>query len=370
MRRPKVVRIVQPLKQNQTNGPSGSSANSGRQVCYIASLPVELLSLVFDEAVALEMDPLTLASVCLHWSRVVRSVPRYWSVLVIRDKFSTQRVKEALYMAKSHFETIKVYNLAAHDLIRLGKVLRRAAPVVGTLYYDTTECSSIQVLASLGLKPDSLIIRNEDPRGDPLCTDLEPLLGPNLRTLSLHRSSPFYHSKQYIPMLRPLTSLSITGTGFISMDLFYNTIAIEEIILDFIQKIEPSVSHSTLSNISLPSLRIFKLRHVPCPNHRGLPTFRIHAPKLHTFHLDSTSAAYWLLAFSDGGAPATIVDFRVHQPNGPVVTLSHIQPFLCDTIESFALTSVSHDLGPLLRDLHARRILPRRKYLEFTFDHD
>jgi len=79
------------------------------QTYYIASLLVELLTFVFDEAVALETGPLTLSSVCLHWSRIVYNVPCYWSLLVIHDTFSTQRVKEMLRMAKDHFETIRLY---------------------------------------------------------------------------------------------------------------------------------------------------------------------------------------------------------------------------------------------------------------------
>ena len=297
-------------------------------------------------------------------------MPRFWTFLVLRDKFSTQRVKEALRMAKGHFETIKLYNLSVTDLIRLRKILQRAPPAVKTLYYETTDCFSIHPFASLGLKSDVLIVRNEDLQGPPISADLVPLFGPTLRTLSLHRSIPHFDSVyKYAPMLGSLTSLSITGIGFVDVYMLQQITMVEEIILDFKETLcNPNGSHINPSNVSLPSLRVFKLRHVPCPTRMSLPTLSVHAPKLHTFHLDSTSATLWLSVFSDHDVPYAIVDFRVDQPNGLGMGLSHLQPFLCDTIESFALTSVSHDLGPLLKDIHARRLLPRRKHLEFTFN--
>ncbi len=315
---------------------------------------------------------MTLSSVCLHWSRVSRNVPRYWSLLVIRDKFSAQKVKDALHMAKGHFETIKLYNLFANDLIRLGRILRHASRAVKTLYYETTECSSIIALPSLGLKPESLIVRNEDPRGPPISSvfgALGPILGPTLRSLSFHRPSFFlYNWPQYALLFRHLTSLTVTGFRFGGVCLLHHMTAIEEIILDFKEELfDQSESYITRSDIYLPTLRVFKLRHVPCPMEMGVPAVIIHAPMLHTLHLDSTSAAYWLFAFKTRGAPAALVNFRVDRPNGPVVSLHHLTPFLCDTIESFALTSVSDELHPLLSDIEARLILPRWKNLEFTF---
>ena len=301
-------------------------------------------------------------------------MPRYWSCLVIRDKFSTQKVKEALHMAKGHFEKVKLCNLFADDLIRLGRIFRHASPVVKTLYYETTERSSIIALVSLGLNPESLVIRNEDPRGPPshLATAaIIPIFGPTLRTLSLHRLQyTIYNWKDYVPLLGHLTSLTMTGFRFVGMGLLHYITTIEEIVLDFTEEfLTPYEVHITPPDFSLPSLRVFKLRHVPCPTEMGLPTIRFYAPMLHTFHLDSTSAALWLLAFSDCGAPAALVDFRVDRPSGSAVNLSHLRPFLCDTIEHFALASISHELGPLLRDIEAGLILPRRKHLEFTF-HD
>jgi len=271
-------------------------------------------------------------------------------------------------MAKGHFETIKLYNLFVNDLLRLGKIMRRASPSVKTLYYETTDGPSIHALASLALKPESLIIRNVDLQGTTFFIDLAPLFGATLRVLSLYRSTSLL--EQYRHLLGSLTGLSITGFGIISLDFLHDITSIQEIILlnDGIDN--PYISFNTRSSISLPSLRVFKLRCVPYPTQTSLPTLRIHAPMLHTFHLESTSAALWLLAFGERGAPAAIVDFRIDQPNGPAMSLSHLQPFLCDTIESFALTSVSHDLGPFLSDIHAGRILPRRRYLEFTFHDD
>ena len=312
---------------------------------------------------------MTLASVCLHWSRVARSVPRYWSLLVIRDKFSTQKVKDALHMAKGRFETIKLYNLSASDLVRLGKILQHASRVVKTLYYETTESSSMSGLASLSLKPKSFIVRNEDPRGAPILPDFGEILGRTLRSLSLHRPSPkidFW--SDYVFMFRRLTSLTVTGFRFGGLCFLHRMTAIEEIILDFKDEIfDQKASNVTRSDISLPNLRVFKLRHVSRPTEISVPAIMIHAPKLQTFHLESTSAAYWLVAFAIRGAPATLVDFRVDRPNGPAVCLHHLTPFLSDTIESFALTSVSHDLRPLLSDIEAGLILPRQKHLEFTF---
>lgn len=271
-------------------------------------------------------------------------------------------------MAKGRFETIKLYNLFANDLLRLSKILRQASPVVKALYYETTEAPSILALASLGLKPESLIIRNEDLRGPPLVGGLMPLF-PTLQTLSLHRSTSTSHDlNQYGPLLASLTSLSITGFGFMRVDLFHNIRAIQEIILDFNEEIYNP--NNIAQNVSLPYLRVFKLCRVPCPAQMNLPLLSVHAPMLHTFHLDSTAAALWLLTFCDRGAPTAIVDFRVDKPTGLVMNLSHLQPFLCDTIEIFALTSISYDLGPLLRGIHAGRVLPSRKYLEFTFHDD
>jgi len=273
-------------------------------------------------------------------------------------------------MAKCHFEAIKLYNLFANDLLRLGKILRYTPPTVKTLYYETTECASIIALASLKLKPESLIIRNEDPQTDRLYGDLTPFFGPTLRTLSLHRSTPRIRGlEQYGRLLGSLTSLSMAGSGFIQSGMLYYITTIEEIILDFDNEMYTlGVSHIPWAG-ALPCLRIFKLRGVPCPTQSNLPVLSIHAPMLHTLHLDSTTAALWLLTFSGLRAPTAIVDFRVDKPTGPVMSLSHLQPFLCDTIESFALTSVSRDLGPLLRDIQAGHILPRQKHLEFTF-HD
>ena len=315
---------------------------------------------------------MTLASVCLHWSRVVRKVPRYWSLLVIRDKFSTQKVKDALHMAKGHFETIKLYNLFANDLIRLGRILRHASNAVKTLYYETSECSSIIALPSLGLKPESLIVRNEDPRGPPLSSvfgALGPILGPTLRSLSFHRPSSYlYNWPQYTFLYSHLTSITVTGLKFGGLCLLHHMTAIEEIILDFKEDLfnqnEFQITHA---DIYLPTLRVFKLRHVSCPTEMSVPAIMIHAPMLHTFHLDSTSAVHWLFVFEIPGTPAALVDFRVDRPNGPAMSLHHLTPFLSDTIESFALTSVSHGLRPLLSDIEAGLILPRRKHLEFTF---
>jgi len=277
-------------------------------------------------------------------------------------------------MAKGHLEKVKLYNLSANDLIRLGRFFRHVSPAVKTLYYETRECSSIIALASLGLKPESLIVRNEDPRGPPICAvygALMSILDPTLRRLSLHRSSyTFINWRRFAPLLRHLTHLTVTGSGFADLRLLNYITTIEEIILDFKDEFfgqdESQITHT---DISLPSLRVFKLRHVLCPTAMGLPTVGFCAPMLRTFHLESTSATLWLLAFSDHGAPAAPVDFRVDQPNGLAVELSHLQPFLCDTIESFALTSISHELDPLLSDIEAGLILPRRKHLEFTF-HD
>ena len=315
---------------------------------------------------------MTLSSVCLHWSRVARNVPHYWSLLVIRDKFSTQKIKDALHMAKGHFETIKLYNLSANDLIRLGRILWHASRAVKTLYYETTESSSIIALAYLRFKPESLIVRNEDPRGPPIAAvfmALGPILGRTLRSLSFHRPSPLLDDwPQYIFMFRRLISLTVTGFRFGGLCLLHRMTAIEEIILDFKQELfDQDDSYITLSDISLPALRVLKLRHVPCPTNMGAPSVIIHAPMLHTFHLDSTSATHWLFVFNFRAAPAALVDFRVDRPNGPAVCVGDLTPFLCDTIESFALTSVSHDLRPLLNDIEAGLLLPRRKHLEFTF---
>ena len=301
-------------------------------------------------------------------------MPRYWSCLIIRDKFSTQKVEQALHMAKGHFEEVKLCNLSADGLIRLGGFFRHASHAVKTLYYETTDSYSIIALASLGINPESLIIRNEDPRGPPrnlAIATLIPIFGPTLRTLSIHRLQyTIYNWKDYVPLLGHLTSLTMTGSRFVGMGLLHYTTTIEEIVLDFTEDfLTPYEVHITPPDFSLPSLRVFELRHVPCPTEMGLPTIRLYAPMLRTFHLDSTSAALWLLAFSDRGAPTALVDFRVDKPSGSTVTLSHLQPFLCNTIERFALTSISHELGPLLRDIEARVILPRRKHLEFTF-HD
>jgi len=313
---------------------------------------------------------MTLSSVCLHWSRVSRNVPRYWSLLVIRDKFSAKKVEDALHMAKGHFETIKLYNLFANDLIRLGRILRRASRAVKTLYYETTECCSIIALPSLGLEPESLIVRNEDPRSAPISlvnVDLEPILGPTLRSLSFHRpSSSLYHWPQCL--FRHLTSLTVTGSRIRGVCRLHRMTAIEEIILDFKEELfDQYDSYIARSDIYLPTLRVFKLRHVPCPTEMSVPAVIIHAPMLHTFHLDSTSATHWLFAFKICGAPAALVDFRVDRPNGPALSIDHLTPFLCDTIESFALTSVSRELRPLLGDIESGLILPRRKHLEFTF---
>ena len=317
---------------------------------------------------------MTLASVCLRWSRISRSVPRYWSLLVIRDKFSTQKVKDAVHMAKGHFETIKLYNIFADDLIRLGRILQQASPAVKTLYYETTDCSSIVALAALQLKPESFIVRNEDPRGAPYSSvfdALSPIFGPTMRSLSFHRppSSHFYWPP-CAPLFIHLTSLTITGLRFGGLCLLYRMTMIQEIVLDFQEDLfDQYQSHIASSVISLPSLRVFKLRHVPCPTERGLPAIAIQAPMLRTFHLESTSAVLWLETFSALGPPTALVDFRVDRPNGSAVGLSHLLPFLCDTIESFALTSVPHELRPLFRDIEAGLLLPRRKHLEFTF-HD
>ena len=329
--------------------------------------------LIFDEAVALGTGPPTLVSVCLRWSRISRSVPRYWSLLVIRDKFSTQKVKDALDMAKGRFETIKLYNLFANDLVRLGRILQRASPIVKTLYYETTECSSIVALASLRLKPESLIVRNEDPRGYPIPSDfaaLWPILGPTLRSLSFHQLSSFVDNwRQHASLFGHLTSLTITGFRFRGVCLLHHLTMIEEIILDFKHDLfDRDESHIPRPDISLPSLRVFKLRHVPCPTEMS-PPITIHAPMLRTFHLESTSADLWLLAFSARSPPTALVDFRVDRPNRSAVSLYNILPFLCDTIESFVLTSVTHELDPLLRNIEAGLLLPRRKHLEFTF-HD
>ena len=313
---------------------------------------------------------MTLASVCLHWSRVARSMPHYWSLLVIRDKFSTQKIKDALHMAKGQFETIKLYNLSASDLVRLGKILRHASHAVKTVYYETTESSSISGLSSLMLKPKSVIVRNEDPRGHPITPHFGWILGSTVRSLSLHRPSPKFNDwTHYVFLFRRLISLTVTGFRFGGLCWLYHMTAIEEIILDFKDEIfDPKGNSITRSDISLPKLRVFKLRHVyPFPTEMSIPAVRIHAPMLHTFHLDSTPAAHWLSGFAIRGAPATLVDFRVDRPNGPTMSLHHLTPFLCDTIESFALTSVSHELRPLLSDIEAGLILPRRKHLEFTF---
>ena len=276
-------------------------------------------------------------------------------------------------MAKGHFETIKLYNLFANDLIRLGRILQRASPAVKTLYYETTECSSIVALASLRLKPESLIVRNEDPRGHPIPSDfaaLWPILGPTLRSLSFHQLSSFVDNwRHYASLFGHLTSLTITGFRFRGVCLLHHLTMIEEIILDFKTGLfDQDESHIPRPDIYLPSLRVFKLRHVPCPTEMSSP-ITIHAPILHTFHLDSTSAALWLEAFSVSGPPTALADFRVDQPNGSAVSLHHLLPFLCDTIESFVLTSVPHELGPLLKNIEAGLVLPRRKHLEFTF-HD
>ena len=275
-------------------------------------------------------------------------------------------------MAKGRFETIKLYNLFSTDIIRLGKILQRASPAVKTLYYETTECSSIIALASLRLEPESLIVRNEDPRGPPISSiwgALWPIFGPTIRSLSFHRPSDFlYNWAQFVPLFSHLTSLTITGFRFGGLCLLHRMTMIEEITLDFKDNLFHQYDlHITRPDISLPSLRVFKLRHVPCPAEMSSPTIRIHAPMLHTFHLESTSAALWLEAFSAGGPPTALVDFHVDRPNGSAVSLHHLLPFLCDTIESFVLTSVPHELGPLLRDIEAGIFLPGRKHLEFTF---
>jgi hypothetical protein len=277
-------------------------------------------------------------------------------------------------MAKGHFEKVKLCNLSANDLIRLGRLFQHASPAVKTLYYETTECSSIIALASVGLKPESLIVRNEDPRGAPLQTDfldLVPILGPTLQTLSLHRLPfPDCHWWRSALQLSHLTSLTMTGFGFAALCILIHITTLEEVILDFKDEIvDQHGPQVTRTSVFLPSLRVFKLRNVPCPAEMSLPTVIFHAPRLRTLHLDSTSAALWLLAFSGPDVPANLVDFRVDRPNGPAVELSHLQPFLCDTIESFALTSISHELRPLLCDIETGLILPRQKHLEFTF-HD
>ena len=277
-------------------------------------------------------------------------------------------------MAKGHFETIRLYNLFANDLIRLGRILQDASPVVKTLYYETTECSSIISLASLGLRPESLIVRNEDPRGPPthlIFNTLRPIFHPAMRSLSFHRIlSSHCYWPQYVPLFSQLTSLTITGYGFGGLCLLHRMKMIEEIVLDFKGDLfDPRESRIIRSDISLPSLRVFKLRHVLCPTEMCLPTIRIHAPMLRTFYLDSTSARLWLEAFSVSGPPTALVDFRVDQPNGYAVRLHHFLPFLCDTIECCVLTSIPGELRPLLRNIEAGLLLPRRKHLEFTF-HD
>ena len=276
-------------------------------------------------------------------------------------------------MAKGHFETIKLYNLFANDLIRLGRILQQASPAVKTLYYETTESSSIIALASLRLKPESLILRNEDPRGPPVFPKfvaLWPIFGPTLRSLSCHQLSSFVdYWQEYASLFGRLTSLTITGFRLRGVSLLHHLTTIEEIVLDFKTTLfDQHESHIPRPDISLPSLRVFKLRHVPCPTEMSSP-ITIHAPMLLTLHLDSTSAALWLETFSARGPPAALVDFRVDRPKGSAVGPSHLLPFLCDTIESSALTSVPHELGPLLRDIEAGLLLPRRKHLEFTF-HD
>jgi len=277
-------------------------------------------------------------------------------------------------MAKGHLEKVKLYNLSADDLIRLGRVFQHVSPAVKTLYYETRECSSIIALASLGLKPESLIVRNEDPRGPPIgpvYVALMLILDPTLRALSLHRSSDTsINWWRFASRLRHLTYLTVTGSGSPDICLFTYITTIEEIILDFKDGFfGQDETQITRTDIFLPSLRVFKLRHVLCPTAIGLPTFSFYAPMLRTFHLDSASAAHWLFAFSVRGAPAALVDFRVDRPNGLALGLPNLQPFLCDTIESIALTSISHALDPLLSDIEAGLILPRRKHLEFTF-HD
>ena len=298
-------------------------------------------------------------------------MPHYWSLLVIRDKFNPQKVKDALHMAKGRFETIKLYNLSANDLVRLGKVLQQASPAVKTLYFETTECSSIIAIASLRLKPESFIVRNEDPRGPPIppiFDTLRPIFGPTMRSLSFHRPPSRLHWPHDLSWFRHLTSLIITGFRFGGLPSLHHMTMIEEIVLDFKETfLDQNESRYTRPDISLPSLRVFKLRHAPCSAEMSSPTIRIHAPMLRTFHLDSTSAALWLEVFSAGGPPTALVDFRVDRPNGSAMGLHHLLPFLCDTIESFVLTSVPHELGPLLKDIEAGIFLPGRKHLEFTF---
>ncbi|KAF5316498.1 hypothetical protein D9619_006364 [Psilocybe cf. subviscida] len=266
---------------------------------FIDAIPTEILLLVFEEYCysgdalkGLKPPQLVITHVCHYWRTVALSCTTLWSALDISPQTSLDMI--AIYLQRSGDLPLSLQVDLRHDVsdpsthehvMSTWNTIKSTASRWRRLHIQVGPQDAISVSNNLRQVDSPVLeeLRMTSVSHVPGLANMFEGGTPALKTLSLVGISLL----QFAPPLQKLTRLHLTSNVSTSYETFWELLSkmtqLEELTLHSRVVSSWPIQPSLAKNITLPSLRTFKLSDQRCP--LFVPLLSIAAPLLHTLCL-------------------------------------------------------------------------------------
>jgi F-box/TPR repeat protein Pof3 len=331
--------------------------NLRAQICHIAKLPFELLSLIFQEAVRdMGTHPFHLAHVCGHWRRVATNMPALWSTLTIRDVSKEQNTLKWLHLAQHKLSSLHL--IRPRDLHRLGSALTDSIKVLEYLECDIQSSGSIPQLRQICPTARRILLRGSIPY---IRLDVQPFVSERVEELQVESLHVQWDNLAHnLPNLTDLTiAEAVLPPLSILLELLCTTPYLQVLILHGHLMYEP---HERDFDIHFDLPHLIELE-IDVGNARSYNLAQYASfPNLRKLRLVNTYAKDFLEILATKHLALT--ELRIRNPN-TMQQCDPIRPFLTESLETLELSRSAIPVAEIVEEL-ATGLCPRLTSLTLT----
>lgn len=319
--------------------------NLRAQMCHIAKLPFELLSIVFQEATLdMGIHPFHLAHVCGHWRRVATDTPALWSTLAIRNIPKVQKTLRWLQLAQ--YKLSSLHLIHPRDLQKLGSALTDSTKGLECLECDLGSLENMSQL--LQIRPRARRISLHGPIPSDPRLDVQPLVSERVEELLIESLCVRWENLAY--NLPNLTHLTIAKTFLPSFrvlpELLCTTPYLQTLIL---QGLPVGVRDDDDSDAPLDLSHLTELEmDVMSPPYYNLAQYASF-PNLRKLRLANANAEDFLESVAVKH-PLALTELRIRNP-GAMQQCGPIRPFLTESLETLELSKTVIPVAEIVEDL-------------------
>jgi len=329
--------------------------NLRAQICHIAKLPFELLALVFQEAVqAMGTHPFHLTHVCGHWRRVAMDMPVLWSTLTIRNVPKVQKTLKWLQLAQHKLSSLRL--IQPHDLQKLGSALTDSTKELHYLECDIGLSIDVSQLQQIHAIARQVVLRGSPRWAAYLDLDIRPFVSERVEELRVEDLSVQWAN--LVHNLPQLTHLTIANTTLPSLrcllELLSTTPYLQALILQGVYSSRDLQEGDWDTNFDLSHLIELEIA-TDGAVHYNLAQC-VSFPNLRKLRLVSVHAGDFLVTLATKHALA-LTELQIRNPR-IMRHCSPIRPFLTESLETLELSKTAIPVAEIVEDL-AKGLCPR-----------